>query len=190
MRWNSHSKDVPEGVHAFLSPSKYHWINYSDEKLATVYKKKLATQRGTLLHSFACQCIQFRQKLPKSNKTLNMYVNDAIGFGMTPEQILYFSQNCFGTADAISYKRNFLRIHDLKTGEEKASLHQLEVYAALFCLEYNVNPEDLMSIELRIYQNDDILIGSPGPEVVRTIMETIIRFDKMIEECKEEDYGF
>lgn len=189
MQWNDHSKDVPEGSHAFLSPSKYHWVNYTDDKLSSTYKKHLAIQRGTLLHSFACQCIALRQKLPKSNKTLNMYVNDAIGFGMMPEQILYFSENCFGTADAISFKKRYLRIHDLKTGEIKASLHQLEVYAALFCLEYNEKPEELNGIELRIYQNDDILIGQPEASDINPIMDKIIRFDKLIEECKEEDYG-
>ena len=115
-----------------------------------------------------------------------MYVNDAIGFGMRPEQPLYFSQNCFGTADAICFKKNYLRIHDLKTGEEPASLHQLEIYASIFCLEYNVDPESLDGIELRIYQNDDILIGHPGAEVIKPIMDTIIHFDK----CKEDDYGF
>lgn len=186
MQWNNHSKDVPEGAHAFLSPSQYHWINYDDEKLASVYKRHLATQRGTLIHAFACQCILMKQKLPKSNKTLNMYVNDAIGYGMDPEQILYFSENCFGTADAISYKKKFLRIHDLKTGEIKASLHQLEVYAALFCLEYGVDPSTLDGIELRIYQNDDILIGNPGPNDIQSIMDTIIHFDKIIEDCKED----
>ena len=190
MIWNSHSKDVPEGAHAFLSPSKYHWTNYSDEKLTTAYKKHLAVERGTILHSFACQCISLRQKLPRTQKTLNMYVNDAIGFGMTPEQVLYFSPNCFGTADAIAFKRNFLRIHDLKTGEVKASLHQLEVYAALFFLEYKVDPESVDGIELRIYQNDDILIGNPTSLDIKPIMDTIIRFDRLIEECKEEDYGF
>lgn len=189
MQWNDHSRDVPEGAHAFLSPSKYHWVGYSDEKLETVYKKHLATKRGTLLHAFACQCILMKQKLPRSNKTLNMYVNDAIGFGMTPEQVLYFSPNCFGTADAISFKKNFLRIHDLKTGEIKASLHQLEIYASLFCLEYQVDPASLDGIELRIYQNDDILIGSPEAADIQPIMDTIIRFDKLIEECEEEDYG-
>lgn len=187
MIWNNHSKDVPEGAHAFLSPSKYHWTNYSDEKLAEVYKKHLATQRGTLLHAFACQCITLKQRLPRTKETLNMYVNDAIGFGMNPEQPLYFSANCFGTADAISFKRNFLRIHDLKTGEAKASLHQLEVYAALFFLEYRVDPNSVSGIELRIYQNNDILIGNPLGEDIKPVMDTIVRFDRLIEEVKEED---
>lgn len=190
MQWNNHSRDVPEGAHAFLSPSNYHWTNYSDDKLSSVYKKHLAAQRGTLIHAFARQCILLKQKLPRSNKTLNMYVNDAIGFGMTPEQTLYFSQNCFGTADAISFKKNILRIHDLKTGESKVSLRQLEVYTALFCLEYNVKPGEMDDIELRIYQNDDVLIGHPQADDILPIMDTIIRFDKLIEECKEDDYGF
>lgn len=189
MKWNDHSKEVPSGSHAFLSPSSYHWINYNDEKLSVVYKKFLAKQKGTILHAFACQCITLKQKLPKSNKTLNMYVNDAIGYGMQPEQTLYFSKNCFGTADSISFKHNFLRIHDLKTGETEASIHQLEVYAALFFLEYGVSPFEVSGIELRIYQNNDILYANPDPEYIQSIMDTIIRFDKIIEECKEDDYG-
>lgn len=187
MQWNNHSKDVPEGAHAFLSPSKYHWTNYSDEKLEMVYKTHLATQQGTLLHAFACQCIQLRQKLPRSEKTLNMYVNDAIGYGMTPEQVLYYSPNCFGTADAISYKQNFLRIHDLKTGAIKASLHQLEVYAALFCLEYGIKPETMNGVELRIYQNNDIFAGCPEADTIKSIMKTIVHFDELIEKCKEDE---
>lgn len=108
MNFNKHSN--LEGQHAFLGASKYHWINYSEEKVADAYAKFLATQRGTMLHAFAAQCILLGQKLPKSQKTLNMYVNDAIGYKMTPEQILYYSPNCFGTADAISFRNNMLRI--------------------------------------------------------------------------------
>ena len=126
-----------EGQHAFLGASKYHWINYTDDKIADSYVRFLATQKGTVLHAFAAQCILLGQKLPKSQKTLNMYVNDAIGYKMTPEQILYYSPNCFGTTDAICFRNNFLRIHDLKTGEIDAHIEQLEVYAALFCLKWN-----------------------------------------------------
>ena len=134
-----------EGQHAFLSASKYHWINYDEEKLAGTYARHLATLKGTTLHEFAAQCIRLGQKLPKSQKTLNMYVNDAIGYRMIPEQVLYYSDNCFGTADAISdlnhvAKTGTLRIHDLKTGEIPAHMEQLEIYAALFCLEYKFKP--------------------------------------------------
>ena len=82
MIFNNHSN--LEGQHAFLGASKYHWINYSEDKVAEAYSKFLATQKGTVLHEFACQCIRLGQKLPKSQKTLNMYVNDAIGFKMIP----------------------------------------------------------------------------------------------------------
>lgn len=87
MNFNRHSN--LEGQHAFLGASKYHWINYTDDKIADSYVRFLATQKGTVLHAFAAQCILLGQKLPKSQKTLNMYVNDAIGYKMTPEQILY-----------------------------------------------------------------------------------------------------
>ncbi len=102
MNFNNHSN--LEGQHAFLGASKYHWINYSEDKVADAYSKFLATQKGTVLHAFAAQCISLGQKLPKSQKTLNMYVNDAIGYKMTPEQTLFYSENCFGTADSISYR--------------------------------------------------------------------------------------
>ena len=86
MNFNKHF-DL-EGRHAFLSASKYHWINYEESQLETAYTRFQATQRGTELHEFARRCIELRQKLPISKKTLNMYVNDAIGFNMTPEQPL------------------------------------------------------------------------------------------------------
>lgn len=184
MIWNNHFYDVPEGSHAFLGASKYHWINYDDDKLRNTYLNHLATLKGTQLHAFAKEAITLKQRLPKSQKTLNAYVNDAIGFKLRPEQPLYYSANVFGTADAIDFRKSFLRIHDLKTGTVSASLHQLEVYAALFCLEYgeemNFKPGDI-EIELRIYQNDDILIGHPSADVILPIMDKIVRFDKIIE---------
>lgn len=187
MIWNDHSKDVPEGSHAFLSASNYHWLNYDDDKVVDIYKSRLAMKRGTELHEFAATCIRLKQQLKGFHKTLNMYVNDAIGYGMTPEQVLYYSENAFGTADAISFKKNFLRIHDLKTGEIPASLHQLEVYASLFCLEYRIKPEMIRGIELRIYQNDDILIGNPEPDDINPIIEKIKRFDKLLNKVKEDE---
>lgn len=182
MNFNTHYE--LEGQHAFLSASKYHWINYDTEKLADSYEKYLAIQRGTRLHAFACECIKLGQKLPRSNKTLNMYVNDAIGFKMTPEQVLYFSNNCFGTADAISFNKGILRIHDLKTGYTPASMKQLEVYSSLFCLEYDTNPRDI-EIELRIYQSDEVLVHTPDPDDIYDIMDKIVIFDKEIEKLKE-----
>lgn len=184
MNFNKHS--TLEGQHAFLGASKYHWINYTDEKLAETYSKFLAVQRGTILHEFAAQCIRLGQKLPKSTKTLNMYVNDAIGFRMIPEQILYYSENCFGTADSISFRRNILRIHDYKSGVIPAHMEQLQIYAALFCLEYKVKPADI-NIELRLYQNDEIIIDNPDQEIIVPIMDKIITFDKIINRIKEQE---
>lgn len=181
MNFNNHFN--LQGKHAFLSASKYHWINYDDDKLAETYSRQQATLQGTLLHDFAAQCITLGQKLPKSNKTLNVYVNDAIGFKLEPEQVLYYSDNCFGTADAISFRNKFLRIHDLKTGIIPAHMEQLEIYAALFCLEYNQKPEDI-GMELRLYQNNEVLVHNPTAEDIRPIMDKIVKFDKIINDIK------
>ena len=183
MNFNNHS--MLEGKHAFLGASKYHWINYDADKVADSYSKFLAVQRGTELHDFAAQCIKLGQKLPKSKKTLNMYVNDAIGFKMTPEQVLYYSENCFGTADSISFRNGLLRIHDLKTGVIPAHMEQLMIYAALFCLEYKVKPSEI-DMELRLYQSDNVFYHNPTAEDIVPIIDKIISFDKIIENIKLE----
>ena len=183
MNFNKHSN--LEGRHAFLGASKYHWVNYDEDKLISLYQNFLKVQRGTELHDFAKQAIRLGIKLPKSKKTLNMYVNDAIGYQMTPEQPLYFSENCFGTADAISYKNSFLRIHDLKTGDTPAHIEQLMIYEALFCLEYDMDPNKF-DCELRIYQFDEILSESPDPKDIEFIMDKIVFFDKKLNTLKEE----
>lgn len=183
MNFNKHFE--LEGKHAFLSPSQYHWINYDQDKLINSYINFKAKERGTRLHAFAKECIELGIKLPKSKKTLNMYVNDAIGFKMTPEQPLYFSENCFGTADAISFKGNLLRIHDLKSGVTSASMNQLLVYSALFCLEYEFDPKDI-NAELRIYQSDEVMVHEPGPDEILPIIDKILIFDKVIKKIREE----
>lgn len=175
-----------EGTHAFLSASKFHWINYDEDKLVDTYTRHMAARKGTELHDLAAQLIKHGQKLPRSQKTLNMYVNDAIGFKMKPEQILFHSVNCFGTADAISFRNNTLRIHDLKTGVTPAHMEQLMVYAALFCLEYGHKPGDI-DIQLRLYQSDQIVEHNPGADEILPIMDKIVRFDKMIEKIKAEE---
>ena len=182
MKFNPHYN--LEGCHAFLGASKYHWINYDDAKLDESFRKYRAAQRGTRLHDLAREHIELGIKMPKSKKTLNMYINDAIGYKMTPEQVLYFSDNCFGTADAISFRHNLLRIHDLKTGEIPAHMEQLEIYAALFCLEYQTQPSTI-DMELRIYQNDEIVVFNPTVEDIAPIMDKIITFDKRIQQLKE-----
>lgn len=186
MNFINHSDLI--GQHAFLGASKYHWLNYDDDKLVQSYLNSLAVQKGTELHELACNLIRLGVKLPKTKSTLNQYVNDAIAYRLTPEQPLYFSRNCFGTADAISFneKDRFLRIHDLKTGVTPAHMEQLEIYAALFCLEYHKQPTNL-GMELRIYQNNQVLIHSPQGENIETIMQTIIRFDGKIEKLRMEE---
>lgn len=183
MNFNQHYR--LKGAHAFLSASNYHWINYTLEKLRASYINNLAVKRGTELHELAEKLITLKVKLPRSEKTLNRYVNDAIGFDMTPEQILYYSDNCFGTVDTISFRKNVLRIHDLKTGTITASITQLKIYAALFCLEYDISPNDI-SIILRIYQNDEILEEIPDPTEILYIMDKIKEFDKIITEMQNE----
>ena len=182
MNFNRHSR--LEGQHAFLGASKYHWINYDTDKIIEVWKKAQAVKRGTEMHELACRLIKLGVKLPKSKKTLNLYVNDAIGYKMTPEQILYYSPLAFGTADAISFRDDKLRIHDLKTGTVPASMYQLEIYAALFCLEYDYKPGDIQT-ELRIYQSNEVLIHSPDVDEIVPIMDKIVTFDKVLTELME-----
>lgn len=182
MKFNDHHK--LEGKHAIFSASQPAWLRYDDEKLITVFNNLKAKEQGTKLHAWAKDTIDLGIKQPKSKKTIYNYVNDAIGFGMDTEVVLYYSERFFGTADAICFRNNMLRIHDLKTGRGPVHLEQLMVYAALFCLEYKIKPESI-DIELRIYQNDDVLIHNPGYEEIREIMDLIVRFDKLLQQ--EED---
>lgn len=184
MNFNQHFNLT--GKHAFLGASKYHWINYDDEKLVDSYSKFLAVQRGTELHDIAAKLIKLGLKQPKSKKTFNMYVNDAIGFKMTPEQVLYYSDNCFGTADSISFRNGLLRIHDLKTGVTPAHMEQLMVYAALFCLEYKMKPSEI-EMELRIYQSDEVIVHNPEVDEIVPIIDKIVTFDKILTRIKSEE---
>jgi RecB family exonuclease len=184
MIFNTHSE--LSGLHAFLSPSNYYWLNYSDQKLEARFYASMSARRGTDLHKLAHEAIRLGVKLSKTNKSLATYVNDAIGYKMACEQILFYSSNCFGTADTISFRRGKLRIHDLKTGISPTSEHQLEVYAALFCLEYGVDPFDI-AIELRIYQREEIKVFEPYPDTIAGIMGKIVDFDQQIEGLKASD---
>lgn len=186
MNFNTHS--TLKDKHAFLGASQHAWLNYTPEKLAIVYRNMKAKEYGTRLHELAKNLIELNQKLPSSKKTLNMYVNDAIGFKMRPEQILYYSENCFGTADSICYDKRFLRIHDLKTGITPVHFEQLLIYAALFCLEYNINPNNIKT-ELRIYQNDDVLFYKPEGEEIKLIMSKIESNDLLLKTLKDEEGG-
>lgn len=176
--WNSHYN--LKDKHAILGASNYHWLNYDEQRLRDAYGRMKMKERGTRMHALAAEHIELRIKMPDNDISFNRYVNDAIAFRMDAEKILYFSEFCFGTADAISFRKNKLRIHDLKTGAIPASMRQLEIYAALFCLEYGYSPADI-EIELRLYQNDEIDKEIPGPEIILPIMDKMQTNTKILQ---------
>ena len=187
MNFNSHVK--LEGLHAPFSASKSHWLRYDEEKLIATYSNLKAKEMGTRLHAWAKETIDLGIKQQRSSRTLPAYINDAIGYKMSTEVVLYYSDRFFGTADAISfrYEKNeegrkigVLRIHDLKTGNKPVSMEQLEVYSALFCLEYKIDPKSIY-IELRVYQNNEVMVHTPEPEEIKEIMDIIVSFDKILE---------
>ena len=179
MKFAEHSK--LNGLHAPFSPSQPSWLNYTDERAMEVYSNKKASELGTRLHAWAKEAIDLGIKMPRSKKTLYAYINDAIGFRMSTEVVLFYSPYFFGTADAISFDETtrFLRIHDLKTGQSKGHIEQVMVYAALFCLEYKYTPNQL-NMELRIYHNDDVEILVPNPDDIYDIMEHIKHLNELL----------
>lgn len=189
MAFNKHIK--LEGLHAPFSPSQPHWLRYDDEKTIEVYRNKKAAEMGTRLHQWVKDTIDLGIKQPRSAKTIYAYVNDAIGYKMDTEVVLFYSERFFGTTDAISFRkgpngRMMLRIHDLKTGKTPVHMEQLEVYAALFCLEYDVRPGDI-DMELRIYQNDTVIYHAPTAEDIAPIMDKIVHLDKMLKKLETEE---
>lgn len=186
MQWNPHY-DL-EGRHAYLGGSKHHWVNYDLDKLRRHYEKHRKAQEGTELHELAKMLILKRIRQVPNGKTFNSYVNDAIGFRMRPEQPLRFSDNIFCTPDAISFRENILRVHDLKTGEFPGHMNQLRIGAAVFFLEYGklwrVKPHDV-DIFLRIYQNDEVIEEHADPAVIAAIVEKAKLFEAEIERMKE-----
>ena len=183
MNFNKHYNLV--GEHAILSASKYSWLNKNDEELANWYATEKAAERGTRLHAIAAELISEGIRVQGTKTTFARYVNDAIGFKMTPEQVLYYSPYCFGTADAICYneKDHVLLIHDLKTGNTPAHMEQLIVYSALFYLEYHIKPESNKTI-LRLYQNGNITEYIPDYMEIEKVMDTIIKNDNYIKMFK------
>lgn len=184
MIFNNHSKLA--GLHATFSPSQSSWLRYDDDKAIEVYSNRKAAEMGTRLHAWAAETIKLGLKQPKSKKTICTYVNDAISYKMSPEVVLLYSERFFGTADAISFRNNFLRIHDLKTGKSSVSMEQLEVYAALFCLEYNKKPGEI-EMELRIYQNDQVIVHNPTAEDILPIMDKIVHLNKLLDRLEREE---
>jgi hypothetical protein len=183
MRFNKHLN--LRGEHAFLSPSSYHWLNYSPERLIERWVASQAMDYGTMQHDYAMREINANRQ---SNLigTIGLYINDAIKYRMSTEQVLYYSENCFGTADAIAFRYNTLRIHDLKTGVYPGSPHQLEIYAALFCIEYKVDPLKI-KYDLRIYQSDEVILFDVDPDDILWIIGRIREFDRLITHRRREE---
>jgi hypothetical protein len=195
MQFNRHSE--VQGRHAPLSASKHHWLGYDNNKLRLSMRNNLQAQRGTDLHDLAARDIVLGMKRPKNRSSFNCYVNDGIGFRMSPEVVLFVTYNAFGTADCIGYREEViqetgeklwvLRIHDLKTGTTRTAFTQLEVYAAYFCLEYKKSPYDML-IVLRIYQNDEPYKEFiPDPRRIEEIMEKTINADAIYDQVRLED---
>ena len=184
MNFNKHLN--LNGLHAPFGASQSSWLRYDDNKALNVYSNLKAKEMGTRLHAWAKETIDLGIKQPRSKKTLYAYVNDAIGFKMSTEVILYYSDRFFGTADAISFRNGMLRIHDLKTGKTPVHMKQLEIYAALFCLEYKVKPSEI-DMELRIYQKDEVIIHNPTAEDIEPIIEKIVHFNKLLEKVDYEE---
>lgn len=180
MIFNKHSN--LNGLHAIFSASQSSWLRYDDDKALEVFNNRKQAEMGTRLHAWAKNTIDLRIKQPRSPKTLYAYVNDAIGFQMNTEVVLFYSERFFGTADAICFRNGMLRIHDLKTGSVgkiESHMEQLEVYAALFCLEYKMKPSEI-DIELRVYKNDEVLVHNPTAENIEAIMDKIVHLDQLL----------
>ena len=187
MKFNNHYN--LRGLHATFAASSSAWLRYDDDKALEVYENRKAAEMGTKLHAWAKDTIDLGIKQPRSKKTLNAYVNDAIGFKMDTEVVLFYSERFFGTADAICFRNGVLRIHDLKTGKGgkiESHMEQLEIYAALFCLEYKVKPGEI-EIELRVYKNDEVLVHNPTAEDIAPIMDKIIHLDKLLAKLEGEE---
>lgn len=178
MQFNKHKS--LEGLHAPFGASKSSWLRYDDNKAIEYLHNMKAAEMGTRLHAWAAETIQLGIKQSRSKKTISEYVNDAIGYSMDTEVVLFYSERFFGTADAICFRNGVLRIHDLKTGTTPAKMEQLEIYAALFCLEYKMKPGEI-NMELRIYQNNEILVHKPTAEDILPIMDKIVHLDKLLE---------
>lgn len=176
-----------EGMHSFLAPSNPAWLNDDEDKLIARYNKRQKAQRGTELHAWAHECIRLGRLQPEGGDIIAQYINDGIRWRMRNEVILFFSLFGFGSADSVRYDivKRVLRVSDLKTGVTIASFVQLECYAALFCLEYDLNPFEI-SIELRIYQGRQVKEVLADPDRIFHIMDRYKWATKVLEEYRKE----
>lgn len=182
--YNSFAKDVGTIIHEWAADRiKYRAnVTKSDSKGLLIYIIK--TFENELRNYIPRSVAQYF--VDKCFPNVMSYVKDAIGFRLDPEVMLMYSDEFFGTADAILFREGqFLRVHDLKTGTTPTSLRQLEIYAAFCCLEYGVDPEKL-EIELRIYQNDEILVGNPPGSTIKELMDRIRKTRTVFDKIRKE----
>jgi len=170
-----------EGSHAVLSPSNYHWLRYTEDKLIERLHTLEAAERGTRLHAWASEAIKLGRYQPRDGDILCAYINDALDLGLVPEQLLFYSPWCYGTADTIGFdpEEQFLQIHDYKSGTSRSSVDQLYVYAALFCLEYEYRPFEING-RLRIYQGEEIREYEIDQGYLASVCDTIVSFDEVV----------
>lgn len=178
-----------------LSASKGHWIDYDDAKMRQTFDSAMQAARGTDLHNLAAEHIRLGVKMPGNRQTINAYVNDAIGFRMSPEVVLRASDIAFGTADAIGFRNEYnpntneeepvLRVFDLKTGTTRTTFRQLLIYAAYFCIEYRVDPYRI-NVVLRIYQNDEYKEEIPEASRIFDVMKKTLHNTELVEKMQEE----
>jgi len=171
MHFNKHLEI--DGLHSTLSPSSPAWLRYDDEKLEKMFVSKQAAARGTREHAWAAETIKLGFRQAETTKTINLYINDCINYRMSPEVPLMYSEVCFGTADCIGFRDNVLRVFDYKSGMGATKVDQLQIYAALFCLEYDYSPFDI-TFDLRIYQHNAARPYETDPEVIFFIMQRIV----------------
>lgn len=179
------AKPELEGRHAHLSPSKYHWIRYDDEKFERTYTARMAAHRGSQEHEYAAMAIRLGMRQPANGSTLSMYVNDCIRWKMQPEVALYANEIFFGHADAAGFKKGVFRVSDLKTGVTETSMDQCKCYVALFCIEFDMDPFEFAA-EMRIYQNKEIREELADPHEIHIIIDRWKTFTKRAEEMRKE----
>lgn len=197
---NSYDYSKLKGTHATFGGSNYAWLGYDDEKIIQAYYARRAKDLGTALHEYARQRISNSLKMTKGDSyavvnhilesklprgiiqyaggidsimaTLIPYVNDGIKYRMRPEALTYFADEFYGWADALSFneRNKTLRIHDFKSGKLIASMTQLKIYSAFYCLGTGLKPENI-NIELRIYQNGEVVVDNPEAEEIQEIMD-------------------
>ena len=190
------SPDSVSGQHAFLSPSSYHWFKDTEDELRSRYFSKQQTVRGVREHAFAAEAIELKLPQLDNGSTLNLYINDAIGFRMEAEVPLFYTEDCFGTADALSCREEHwpdgifmtLRVSDLKTGITPADMLQIDIYVAIFFLAYGkmFRPDQTRVVQ-RIYQNNQIFEHIPHHTEILTNMSRVRDAARQVAYFREED---